>query len=125
MPDEAIAEYKKAVEINPEYAEAHFNLGLSYYRKGMYDEAIAAFNRAIEINPEYTKAHNNVAILYYHKGEYSLAIKHCDRAMQLGQTVHPGLLKLLKPYRERWTINRGKISSSTKELDYVLLISVN
>jgi tetratricopeptide (TPR) repeat protein len=33
--DEAIAEYKKAIEIDPDYASAHYNLGLAYYKKGL------------------------------------------------------------------------------------------
>ena len=33
--DEAIDCYKKAIEINPDYAKAHFNLGVAYYKKKM------------------------------------------------------------------------------------------
>ena len=99
MHDEAIAELKRAIEINPNYAKAHYNLGIAYGRKGMDDEAIAEYKRAIEINPNYAKAHNNLAVEYYYKEEYYLAIEHCDRAIELGYRVHPKLLELLKPYR--------------------------
>ncbi|NQS89044.1 tetratricopeptide repeat protein, partial [Patescibacteria group bacterium] len=98
--DEEIAEYKKAIEINPEYSKAHNNLGLAYYYKKMLDEAIAEYKKAIEIDPEYSKAHYNLAMAYYEKKEYSLAIKYCDRATELGYRTHPEFLELLKPYRE-------------------------
>ena len=101
MFDEAITECKKAIEINPNLAEVHSNLGVAYANKGMYDEAIAELEKAIEINPNYTTAHVNLAVAYYHKGEYSLAIKHCDKAIELGCKVHPKLLELLEPHRER------------------------
>ncbi|MBA7497165.1 Photosystem I assembly protein Ycf3 [subsurface metagenome] len=99
MYDEAIAEYKRAIEINPNYAEAHGNLGVAYAAKGMYDEAIAEYKRAIGINPNYAEAHNNLAVAYYYKEDYSLAIKHCDITIELGLRPHPGFLEALKPYR--------------------------
>ena len=100
MFDEAIAECKKAIAINPNYAEAHTNLGLVYYNKGMFDEEIAEYKKAIAINPNYAKAHNNLAVVYYEQGQYDLAIKHCDKAIELGGKVHPEFLEALKPYRK-------------------------
>ena len=35
MFDKAMAEYKKALKINPNYADAHSNLGVAYLGKGM------------------------------------------------------------------------------------------
>jgi len=101
MLDEAIAEFKKAIQINPNDAMAHNNLGNAYANKGMLDQAIAECKKAIQINPNYATAHMNLAVAYYYKEEYSLAIKHCDRAIELGYEVHPELLKALEPYRER------------------------
>ena len=92
---------KKGNEIDPEDADTHCNLGLAYYEKEMYDEEIAEYKKTIEIDPNYAVAHNNVAISYYDKGEYSLAIKHCDRAIELEYSIHPELLELLEPYREK------------------------
>lgn len=39
MYDEAIEEYKKAIEADPNYAIAHFNLSIVYDKKGMKEEA--------------------------------------------------------------------------------------
>ena len=52
MYDEAIAECKKALEINPNFAEAHNNLAVSYYYKGEYSLAIEHFDRAMELGQE-------------------------------------------------------------------------
>ena len=49
MYDEAIAEYKRAIEINPNDAEAHNNLAVTYYHKGEYSLAIKHCDRAIEL----------------------------------------------------------------------------
>lgn len=106
--DDAIVEYKKAIEINPEDADTYFNLGLAYDGKGMQDQEITAYKKAIEINPKYAIAHNNLAVAFYSKGEYSLAIKHCDKAIELGYKVPPKFLGLLKPYRGNSTVPKEK-----------------
>lgn len=49
MYDEAITEYKKAIEINPSYAKAHYNLTIAYYYKKEYSLAIEYCDRAIEL----------------------------------------------------------------------------
>jgi len=101
MLDEAIAEFKKAVEINPNSADAHTALGAAYANKGMPDKATAEYRKAIEINPNSAEAHYGLALSYYYKGGHDSAIRHCDRAIELGYRVHPELLEALKPYREK------------------------
>ena len=46
--DEAIAQYQKALEINPGNAEAHNNLGLALLDRGQIGEAIAQYRQAQE-----------------------------------------------------------------------------
>ena len=99
MFDKAISEYKKVLAINPDYVDAHYNLGLNYGNEGMLDEAIFEFKRALALKPNHAEAHNNLSIAFYKKGNYQSAIVHCDRAVELGFSVNPRLLKLLKPYR--------------------------
>ena len=54
--DEAIAHYQKALQIKPDYAEAHYNLGIALQQKGRMDEAITHYQKALEIKPDYAKA---------------------------------------------------------------------
>ena len=49
--DEAIAEFRQAIQIQPEYAYAHNNLGLALRDKHQLDEAIAEFRKALQIQP--------------------------------------------------------------------------
>ncbi len=57
--DQAIAEYEKAVKLKPEYAEAHFNLALSYHTKAklgtddrnLYRKALAEYKLYLKYNP--------------------------------------------------------------------------
>ena len=57
----AIADYSKAIEINPEYAYAFLNRGNSKNKLGDHQGAIADYTKAIEINPNY-------AYVYFNRG---------------------------------------------------------
>jgi Tfp pilus assembly protein PilF len=48
-PDEAIASYKAAIEKDPKFMQAWFNLGIAHEKKGQKDEAIVALRRAAEL----------------------------------------------------------------------------
>ena len=49
--DKAIAEFSRAIELDPNYAEAYYKRGVAYLRKDKYDEAIADLTKAIELDP--------------------------------------------------------------------------
>jgi tetratricopeptide (TPR) repeat protein len=48
----AIFEYREAIEIVPNYMEAHNNLGLVFMIKGYIEAGIEEFRKAIEIDPD-------------------------------------------------------------------------
>ena len=50
--DEAIACYRRALEVKPDHVEAHNNLGIVLKDQGKLDEAIACFRRALELKPD-------------------------------------------------------------------------
>ncbi len=81
--DEAIAHYRKALEIKPDYAEAHNNLGLALAGRGQVDEAIAHFRKALEIEPDYVPAHYNLGKLLAGHGEMDEAIVHFRKALEI------------------------------------------
>ena len=52
--------YEKAIEINPNYVDAHYNLGVIFKELGENQKAKDCYEKAIEINPNYVNAHNNL-----------------------------------------------------------------
>src|SRR5262249_35734033 len=58
--EEAIAAYRQAIRIKPDFAEAYSNLGNSLSDQGKVDEAIAAYRQAIGIRPDFPEAHSNL-----------------------------------------------------------------
>src|SRR5437868_15032266 len=59
--DEAIREFKKAIELDPESAHAHDNLATVYSEKKLYREALKEYLTALELEPESATAHYNLA----------------------------------------------------------------
>ena len=49
---QAMSDYNKAIEINPNYAEAYNNRGIIYDKQGNFTQAMSDYNKAIEINPK-------------------------------------------------------------------------
>jgi tetratricopeptide (TPR) repeat protein len=81
--DEAIAHYRRAVNIWPDYVEAHYNLGGAYIEKGNIDEALAEYRRAIEIRPDDADSHNNYGSALRRLNQFDQAENEYRRALSL------------------------------------------
>jgi protein O-GlcNAc transferase len=57
---EAVAGYRQAIALKPDFAEAHNNLGSALSDLGQFDEALAAGRRAVALNPNLAEAQNNL-----------------------------------------------------------------
>ena len=58
---EAIQHYEQALRINPDYAVAHYNLGVALEQAGRMPEAIQHYEQALRIKPDFVEAQNAVA----------------------------------------------------------------
>ena len=67
---EAISSFKKALEINPKYAEVYSNMGLAYREYGLIDYSIEYYQKSLEINPELIDVHVNLALSLLLNGDY-------------------------------------------------------
>jgi len=81
--DEAATEWRKALELQPDEASAHYNLGLCLFQSGRTADAIAHYARALEISPEYPEAHNNLGGALTSVGRLDEAIPHFQETIRL------------------------------------------
>jgi len=66
--DDAIVQYKKALEKNPYFSGAYFNLGVIFQQKELIDQAIMYYEIAIGLKQEFTEAHHNLGVALKDKG---------------------------------------------------------
>jgi tetratricopeptide (TPR) repeat protein len=74
--DEAIAHYRRSIELRSDYAPAYNNLGAALRAKGQVDEAVASYERALLSQPDYTAAHYNLANALLDKNKPDEAATH-------------------------------------------------
>jgi tetratricopeptide (TPR) repeat protein len=79
-------EVDRAIALDPEDAAAYFNRGLAHESKGEVDRAIADYSKAIEVNPKYAKAYSNRGIAYEKKGDKEQAIADYREALEFANT---------------------------------------
>ncbi|AUB39858.1 Tfp pilus assembly protein PilF [Nostoc flagelliforme CCNUN1] len=60
--EQAIAAYQEALQIDPNYANAHNNLGLALYGQGKLEQAIAELEIAVRLDPSSTLFRDNLEI---------------------------------------------------------------
>jgi TolB-like protein/Flp pilus assembly protein TadD len=76
-------DYRRAIELNPNYATAHHWYGRLLSKLGKLDEAMVELTRAQELDPLSLIISTNVARNFYYAGEYEHAIKLCLEALEL------------------------------------------
>ena len=74
--DEAIACFRRALEVEPRWIEAFNNLGLALEAAGRHDEAIAAYREAIAREPRFAAAQQNLALALFARGEFAAGLPH-------------------------------------------------
>jgi hypothetical protein len=77
--DDALKQYKKAIEIDPEYALAYHNAGFILVRNLKTEEAIQYFEKALDIEPS-AITHYRLSTALTIQGKYYEAYKHCLKA---------------------------------------------
>jgi tetratricopeptide (TPR) repeat protein len=103
--EEAINEFNKAIEIDPNCAEAYYNRGKAE-EFDYADQAIADYSKAIKLNPNYVEAYNWRGMAYeLDKKNYDQAIADFTRAIE----INPNYINAY--------VNRGTAYNSKKEYD--------
>jgi tetratricopeptide (TPR) repeat protein len=81
--DLAVADFSKAIELNPDLAEAYNNRAIAYDAKGEYAQAIADCTKAIELNPALAEAYYNRGNAYALMGQKEKAIVDFNKVLEL------------------------------------------
>ena len=103
--ESALADYDRALEINPQDSDIYNNRGNIYYTRGELKLALADYNKALEFDSQNSLAYKNRSGLHRYKGEFELAFADLNRA-----------LKINPRYAEAYN-NRGLLYSEQGEFE--------
>jgi tetratricopeptide (TPR) repeat protein len=87
--ERAAEAYRRAIETEPRYAEAHANLGAVLARLGRYDEAVMSYERALRLNPQLNAVRLNLGLAHYRVGALAAAVE----AFSAAHAADPSLLQ--------------------------------
>ncbi|MEG3911080.1 tetratricopeptide repeat protein [Microcoleus sp. w2-18bC1] len=81
--DEAVAAYKKAIELNPKFSWSYHSLGDVWLKLAKWEEAVAAYKKAVELNPDFSWSYHNLgdALLKLRRWEEAAAAYRCEIAL--------------------------------------------
>ncbi len=112
---EAVSLYRKAVEKDPECAEAWNNLGLNLVQEGKWEEAERCLKKACALRPEYLSPAMNLGLLFKKRRRYREATFWLRKALELdveNYEVRVGLA---------WTLGKlGKRKEAEKHYRFLL-----
>jgi len=80
---EAIAEYRKALKLRPNFPDITTRLGIAFREIGDLEAATKCFIKAQKINPKYLPAFIHLGIIYYMKGFVDMAIREWKKALAI------------------------------------------
>ena len=81
--ERAVACHTSAVQMMPDFAEAHYNLGNVLNSLGKPEEAVASLTRAVQIKPDFAEAHNNLGNALNALGKPEEAVSSFTKALQI------------------------------------------
>src|SRR5215218_5710598 len=84
--DKAIAEFRKAIELNPSYSAAYNSLGYAYRPAGNDVEAEKAFKKYIELVPNDPNPYDSYAELLMKTGRFDESIAQYRKALSVDST---------------------------------------
>jgi tetratricopeptide (TPR) repeat protein len=112
----AEAEFKRAIELNPNYSSAHYFYALNYLvPMGKLDEAAAELRRALELDQFSLITNTNLGVIFYYQGRYDEAIAQYRKALELDQRFTTAHLRLIDVYTQT-----GKFDEALAEHELIV-----
>ena len=96
-------EFKRAIELNPGYATAHYFYGLLFLTPmGRHQEAIAEMKKALDLDPFSLIINTNLALVFYYARDYDRAIEQARKTLEIDPSFRtPPHLRLRDTYDQK------------------------
>jgi tetratricopeptide (TPR) repeat protein len=97
---EAIQAYERVLDLEPDHAPAHINLGTLFYNRQEYAESEFHYRRAVEIDPRYALAYFDLGNVLDETGRVLQAIEAYRNALHLAPTYADANYNLALAYEK-------------------------
>jgi len=88
----------KALELDPDLAEAHASRGLALHQNGEDEEATASFERALALDPNLYEANFHYARIFFMRGDFAEAVHYFTRAAEIRPDDYVSPIHLMSSY---------------------------
>jgi TolB-like protein/Flp pilus assembly protein TadD len=110
-------EYKKAIDLNPNYATAHQWYGMYFMKLGQFERARRELKRALRFDPRSLIINADLGLPFYFKRQYTEAIEHYRKVLEIDQDF------IWARFFLGWAYERsGKFSEAIAEFQKAKLI---
>ncbi|MFQ6096563.1 MAG: tetratricopeptide repeat protein [Armatimonadota bacterium] len=116
--DGAVLDYRGALELDPDYARAHHNLGVAYYKLGQFSAASVEIDRALELAPDTAEFYFTRGLIHKDSREHEEALRCFDEALKRA----PDRVQALR-YRGSVYFELGDNDSAIADFERVLELS--
>lgn len=116
--DNAIKTYKKVLEIDPEYPEAWYKLGVAFDDQGKKKKALKSYKRAVELKGDFKQAWNNLGTVLHSKGKYEKAIENYQKAIEIDPKYTPAWNNIMVSSYEKRVDRKLKKTLKQKVRDF-------
>ncbi|MBN2324097.1 MAG: tetratricopeptide repeat protein [Spirochaetes bacterium] len=113
--DSALANYRKAININPEHVDSQVRLGRIYLKKQLMNEAKASFTTALKLDPENGDCHYYLGKIARAGGDPQTALAYFEKALHKKRYKQRALLE-----RANIFLTRGERERAVVELKRAL-----
>jgi pentatricopeptide repeat protein len=111
-------EYKRAIELNPNYATAHHRYGWFLNKMGRVDEAHAELRRALELDPLSLPINTDAGMPFQQSREYGRAVEQYRKTIELDPNFPPAHRRLATCYSQM-----GRHAEAIAEVQKALALS--
>lgn len=108
--DEALAEFDKAVQLQPDFLPAHVEAAVVLTQKGMLAEAEARLNRAMALNPQHSRAQTSMGIVLGRTGRLDEARARFENALKIDPYYRPAHSNL-----GRVLLQQGEVAQASEQ----------
>jgi len=100
-------EFKRAIELNSNYAVAHQWYGILLRDMGRFDEGLEEIRKAKELDPLSLPINTDLGEIFYHSRQFDQAIEQCKKTLEIDANFHWAHAVLGKAYLQKYAFKEA------------------